>query len=99
MNVSCLLSNYLFDDEPYKPGESEEDILRHDGVVDVRAGVHQLLSQPLVATIWRSKESKVHLKIPEDGVEGRDDLAGEPDIGQGSRLEIMLQETKRVKIL
>ena len=51
MNVSCLLSNYLFDDEPYKPGESEEDILRHDGVVDVRAGVHQLLSQPLVATI------------------------------------------------
>ena len=63
-----FISNYLFDDEPYKPGESEEDILHHDGVVDVRAGVDQLLPQPLVTAVRRGKESEVHLEIPEDAV-------------------------------
>ena len=71
---------YSFNGKSHKPGESEDDILHHDGVVDVGAGVHQLLPQPFVSSIRRGKEAKVHLEIPEDGVEGGDDLAGEPNI-------------------
>ena len=91
-DTSCLRL-YFGQRQSCHPREPEDHVLDHDDVVDVGAGVHQLLPQPLVTSIISSEETKVHLEIPEYRVEGRDNLAGEPGVEERCVLHCVTHKT------
>ena len=64
----------LLEDEPEDPEEAEEDVLGHGEVVVGGARVDRLLPQQPVLPRVGGEEAPVHLEVPGERVEGRDDL-------------------------
>lgn len=62
------------------------------------AGIDQLLPEILVLSLCDGKETKVHLEVPEDGVEGGDELDDEPDVEHDLSLHHMVEQTKLIRV-
>ena len=82
--------------QPHYPDQSEQNVFKDDAVVDIWTMINQLLSQIFVLSLLHSKEAKVHLEVPEDGIEGGDELDDEPDVENDLLLQQVVEQTGEV---